>query len=601
LFKGGSKVPQTYSETWDLDSIFAGGSDSKELRHHLDELEHRISLFREKLIRLDPEKPDKEQWTECLGDLDHLDSSFSEAWSFVSCLVAENTGDEKARLLRNRLTQTEAVIRSLHTLLESKLALIPEESWKRLLNEPEIRPVAFSLEEMRENAREKMSDELETLAGNLSVDGYHAWGQLYTNVISRILIPLEADGKRVFLSAGQAFNKMSHPDSGIRRKVFREWEKAWEREADLCAAILNHLAGFRLQLYRHRGWDDVLREPLKQNRMKPETLKAMWNAVNEGKSRLVKYLERKARILGLEKLDWCDLSAPLTGNETVYAYDEAARMIVEQFRQFSPEMADFAEQAFRNRWIEAENRPGKRTGGFCTPFPRSRQTRIFMTFSGTADNVMTLAHELGHAWHQRVMADLPSLAQKYAMNVAETASTFAEWLMTDAALHRAGSREEKARILDNRLQRAVSFFMDIHSRFLFETRFYEERKKGPVSAERLSSLMEEAQKEAFLNALGEYHPHFWASKLHFYNTRVPFYNFPYTFGYLFSTGIFARAREEGSSFAQKYARLLRDTGRMKVEELAAKHLDVDLTSMEFWKKSVEMILKDVDEFLEITS
>jgi oligoendopeptidase F len=223
-----------------------------------------------------------------------------------------------------------------------------------------------------------------------------------------------------------------------------------------------------------------------------------------------------------------------------------------------------------------------------------------MTYSGTMDNVSTLAHELGHAYHQHVMNDMPALAQEYAMNVAETASTFAEMIVSDAALKLAEDKEEKIALLEQKIQNTVAFMMNIHARFIFETRFYEERKSGLVSVERLNELMLEAQKEAYCGMLSEYHPHFWASKLHFYITDVPFYNFPYTFGFLFSSGIYALAQAEGEEFAERYVDLLRDTGSMSVENLAAKHLNVDLSKPDFWLQAIELSLKDIEEFLELT-
>ena len=336
------------------------------------------------------------------------------------------------------------------------------------------------------------------------------------------------------------------------------------------------------------------------NRMTEATLSAMWAAVEEGKPQLVRYLERKAKLLGVPKLDWHDVEAPIGSVTKTVPFDEAASFIIDRFRQFSPQMADFAELAFKNGWIEAEDRAGKRPGGFCTSFPKSEQTRIFMTYSGTASNVSTLAHELGHAYHQHVMNDLPPLAQDYAMNVAETASTFAEMLVSDAAVNLTSDPDEKLALLEDKIQRAVAFFMNIHARFLFETRYYEKRREGLVTPEELSELMEDAQREAFADQLGAAHPSFWASKLHFYLTDVPFYNFPYTFGFLFSSGIYARAQQEGPAFADRYVALLRDTGRMTVEELARKHLGVDLEQPDFWREAVALTLADVEQFLAMT-
>ncbi|HEY8530866.1 MAG TPA: M3 family metallopeptidase, partial [Limnochorda sp.] len=291
---------------------------------------------------------------------------------------------------------------------------------------------------------------------------------------------------------------------------------------------------------------------------------------------------------------------PMGEVERRFTYDEAADFILEHFRRFSDELASLGRRAFEERWIEAEDRPGKRAGGFCTSFPLSGQSRIFTTFSGTPDNLSTIAHELGHAFHQWVVQDLPYWASRYPMSLAETASTFAERIVTDAALAQASSREERLALLDQKLSDAVSYLMNIHSRYLFERRFYEARKAGPLAVEELNRLMVEAQKEAYLDLLGEYDPLFWASKLHFYLTDEPFYNFPYTFGYLFSTGLYGLARAEGPSFARRYVALLRDTGRMTVEELARRHLGVDLTRPDFWADAARLAVADVQSFVEMS-
>ena len=186
------------------------------------------------------------------------------------------------------------------------------------------------------------------------------------------------------------------------------------------------------------------------------------------------------------------------------------------------------------------------------------------------------------------------------MNVAETASTFAEMAVADAAVEKAATREEKIALLDGKVRSSVSFFMDIHARFLFETAFYERRRRGPVGVDELNRLMIEAQQKAYRNSLDNYHAHLWCSKLHFYLTRVSFYNFPYTFGYLFSTGIYALARETGTGFEERYINLLRDTGRMRVEDLAARHLGVDLTGPAFWQQAVDMAAAEAGEFLRLT-
>lgn len=589
-------------QTWDLDTIFAGGSGSVAFSAFLDETEAGIAALRSQLdVFQAPTSVNEAAALAAPTELvQEILKKIREADSFTGCLAAANTADKKALQLAGRVRTLTADFQSALTRYDEKLAAIPDAVFAELMQQAQLKEIAFSLTERRQLALEKLSPELESLAGDLAVDGYHGWGSLYDTTVSHVKIPFEEDGKTVQLSAGQAFNKLHSGDRSVRVKLFQEWEQAWAEKADFCADALNHLAGFRLQLYKHRGWSSIHKEPLAVNRMKQETLDIMWEVVERNKGALITYMQRKAQLLGLKSLDWHDVDAPIGGTAPHISYDEGAKLIVEQFRRFSPQLADFAEVAFDKKWIEAEDRPGKRPGGFCTSFPVSEQTRIFMTYGGTASNVSTLAHELGHAYHQHVMNDLPALSQEYAMNVAETASTLAEMIVSDAAVKLARSREEKLALLEEKIQRAVAFFMNIHARFIFETSFYAERSKGLVSSERLSELMVDAQQQAYKGALAGYHPHFWASKLHFYITEIPFYNFPYTFGFLFSSGIYAIAQAEGAGFENKYVELLRDTGRMSVEDLAQKHLGVDLTKPDFWQSAVDLSLADIEEFLKMT-
>jgi oligoendopeptidase F len=568
--KGGTKMTATsYLDVWDLDIFFTGGSDSPNLQELLSALEGAAK----KLI---------------------------QAGAFVGCLLAQNTNDKKAYSLDAKITSLSAVFQTALGTLYKLLTTFDDAVWQQLVASETLKELSFVLTESRNKAKEKLSKEEEAVISTLEVDGYHSWGQLYDLIVSKIKVPFNENEEEKQLSVGQAFNKFSSPDRKVRATVFKSWEKAWGEQADFLAKTLNHLSGFRLSVYKKRGWEDVLKEPLIINRMKKETLDTMWAVITENKQKLVHYLERKAKLSGIEKLSWFDLDAPYGKTESKVSFQEGAEFIEQNFGLFGEKLAAFAKNAFLEQWIEAEDRPGKAPGGFCTYLPESEQSRIFMTYSGTPSNVSTLAHELGHGFHSYAMRGVPFLNCNYAMNVAETASTFAEMIVADAAVKNAKDEEEKLVLLDDKIQRTVALLMNIHARFLFETRFYEERKEGTVTAERLNELMLAAQKEAYGDALEEYHPLFWASKLHFFITEVPFYNFPYTFGYLFSLGIYARALEKGKGYEEKYIALLRDTASMSVEDLAQKHLQVDLTQKDFWEKGVQICLADIDEFLELT-
>lgn len=594
----------TYSLNWDLDSIFSGGSDSPALNERLEQLEKQINTYYQSVNQWDHSVSTNDELTTLIKQQETITEGFSQCNSYITALLSANVKDTKAKLLSGKLYALLPRWQSADTILSKKFAEISDNNWQTLLQTDEFSLIAFRMNEIRRDGHRLLSEAEENIINTLSLDGLNAWSSHYDTIVGTIVIPFEENGKVTDLSAGQAFNKMmGDPDPLVREKLFIAWEKAWQEKTSLLSDTLNHLDGFRLSTYKLHGMNDYLQKPLEYNRLKKETLDVMWATIQKNKQPLVDYLTRKANLFGKEKMEWQDQDAPIILgdlNEKTFTFDEAASFIIENFQKFSPKMATFAQSAFEKSWIEAEDRPGKRPGGYCTELPETQESRIFMTYSNSVNEVATLAHELGHAFHSSVMWDLPALNRDYAMNVAETASTFAELIVADATLKAAKTKEEKINLLDTKLQNALAMFMNIHSRFIFENRFYSARQEGLVSEEEITQMMVEAQKEGYHDALATYHPHFWAAKLHFFIDDVPFYNFPYTFGYLFSLGIYAYANKKGTSFEQEYIELLRDTASMTTEELAQKHLGVDLTKPDFWQAGIDMVLEDINSFMTLS-
>ncbi|ASZ08507.1 M3 family oligoendopeptidase [Enterococcus thailandicus] len=593
-----------YSLNWDLDSIFSGGSNSLALNERMTELESQMENYYQLVGNWEFTPEDFEQLQTILQLQAKISDGFTQCDSYITALLSANVNDSQAKILSGKLYALLPRLQSAETVLSTKFAKINEEHWQTLITNSNFQLLAFRLNELRRDGAQLLSESEENIINTLSLDGLNAWSSHYDTIVASIKIPFTQNGETVELSAGQAFNKMmSDPDQEIRKTLFVAWETAWKEKAPLFGDTLNHLDGFRLSTYKLHGITDYLQKPLEYNRLKKETLDVMWSTIEKNKQPLADYLTRKANLFGKEKMEWQDQDAPIIlGDleEKTFTFDEAAAFIVENFKKFSPKMADFAQSAFEKSWIEAEDRPGKRPGGYCTELPETKESRIFMTYSNSVNEVATLAHELGHAFHSSTMWDLPSLNREYAMNVAETASTFAELIVADATLKAAKSKEEQINLLDTKLQNALAMFMNIHSRFIFENSFYTARQKGLVSEEEITSMMIDAQKEGYQDALASYHPYFWSAKLHFFIDDVPFYNFPYTFGYLFSMGIYAYANQKGTNFEQEYIDLLRDTASMTTEELAKKHLGVDLTKPDFWQAGIDMVLDDIQQFMELT-
>ena len=588
---------------WDLESVFEGGSTSpnfqafrQSIGRDLENLENILKGLPMKLSGQSFEK-----WVDVLVRVQGLDMQLDHASGFAYCLAAQDVNDERAMVIIEEASTKEAALEALKTTIAELATTVSDEEWNRLIDDERIAGAAFYWNERRRIARLKMEPKLEKLATELAVNGYHGWNRLYTKIAGDLRSEFVEDGKTEQLSMGQIANRMSSSNRDVRRQAFEKLEEGWRSVEALAAMELNSLAGFRLSLYKARGWDSPLFEPFMLARVKPETIDAMWGAIARGHGRIVEYISSKKDLLGLDSFHWYDQLAPTGEIEKTFTYDEAGDFVVKHLSSFSGEMGEFARMAIDNRWIEAEDRSGKMGGGFCTGLPMVKQSRIFMTYSGNYNEMMTLAHELGHAYHSYVLRNHEYYARHYTMTLAETASTFNEMLVTDAALDEASGREEKLSLVDKKIQEHLAMFCNIRCRFIFETMFYEERKKGVVPKDRLNELMVEAQKEAFgdiLTADG-YHPLFWASKLHFSETGVPFYNFPYTFGHLFAGGIYDRAKKEGPAFSNAYKALLADSGSMSCEDLAEKHLGVDLAGDAFWNDAVGRALKDVDLFIEL--
>ncbi|MDQ0226101.1 M3 family oligoendopeptidase [Metabacillus niabensis] len=596
-----------YADTWDLDAIFPGGTKSQELQEKLHNLKEEIKEYQTLILSWNVAKNNsQEPLKKILHKEESVEKGLGQARTFVQMWHDAYTNDEHANVVMGQIIDLLGEVETYSTIFTKKLVSISDEAWQTLLEEEQLKEVAFALNEIRDNGKRLLSEEEEKLITNLNKDGLAAWSQLYDTTVSIITIPFtDKEGNRTEYSVGQAMNRMyADPDPEVRKQLFDNWEAAWTKYAPIFADTLNHLDGYRLTLQKAHGRENFLDEPLEYNRMSEETLNAMWQAVSKHKQPFIALLKQKAKILGMDKLGWQDVDAPIAFGDVKpprYTYDEACDFVIENFASFGPKLASFAKHALENRWVEAEDRPNKRPGGYCEELPESEESRIFMTFTGSSNDTSTLAHELGHAFHSYVMRDLPSLNRNYAMNVAETASTFAETIISNATIAKAKTTEEKITLLNTKLENATAMFLNIHARFLFEKSFYEERSKGIVSEQRINELMVNAQKEAYGDSLSSYHPHFWCSKLHFFIDDVPFYNFPYTFGYLFSLGVYSEYLKNPEGFEAKYIALLRDTGSMKVEDLAMKHLGVDITKPDFWEAGVQLIAKDAEEFIILTN
>ncbi|AIG66055.1 M3B subfamily peptidase [Weissella ceti] len=590
-----------YSQNWNLETIYAGGVEGQAFQTTLNTVEADLNTFAHDF------KPTTDITT--LVDyslrLQALDSTLRTLNVFLNALTSADYTNPKFRPFQSRLDNLAVSYQNSLDAYSRVLAELDDQTFIQFQTHADIAPIAFYVAELRQSAGRMLAPETEQLVNQLQLDGLTAWSSHYDTISATLEMPFTNEtGDTQNISAGQALNLLdSYPDNAGRAALMDGYESMWGKADSLTADTLNHLAGSRLTSQEAHGYTDFLEEPLELNRMSRQTLDTMWQVVDDNKAMFTDFFTRKAQLLGLDGIGWQDQVAPLTkvGNfePTTQSYDEVANFIVKNFGQYSPKMATFAQSAFDQNWIEAEDRPGKQPGGWMDSLPDNAESRIFMTFTGSVNDASTLAHELGHAFHSSVLTDLPVWRDAYAMNIAETASTFAELLIADANIAAAQSDAEKVVLLDAKMTNPVSMFMNIRARYLFEKAFYTERAEGYVPAARLNELMAAAQAEAFNGLLTKDHPHFWSSKLHFYIDSVPFYNFPYTFGYLFSAGVYAWVQTQ-DNFEDAYIALLRDSAHMTIEDLAQKHLGVDLTQPDFWQAGADLIKTDIQDFIRLS-
>lgn len=603
-------MPATYSQTWDLQSLLPHPTTPEFqdlLTKYRGDLEH-LAGESDQLPAVNGSAAAISFWVSFLAEFERVETRSIDLRALIGCYAAEDATNKTYQQLEAALSALDPQREKVLTNIDFALKAASESDFAQFIGgHADLRKIEYFLKLHRRNAALRLPKDQELLAADLAVDGIHAWGRLYDRLSGELRITVMEKGELVEKSVGQV--RFDMPDRATRENNFHAADKAWARVEDSCADALNHLAGTRLTIYRRLGVQDHLDLPLRHNRMTRETLNAMWSAISNRKGMLLKYCEKKAKALGVERLSWFDQSAPYpisqpAGKSEEIPYDQAVTEIVRTFTGFSPELGNFAQMSAEHRWIEAENRSGKRQGGFCTGFPGKGESRIFMTYTNSEDSMSTLAHELGHAYHSWVLRDQPLVLQDYPMNLAETASTFAECVLAEERLAKCASADEQIGLLDNMLSDAMAFLMNIHCRFIFENSFHRERAQCELSAGRLSELMVAAQREAYCNVLADdgYNGRFWVSKLHFYISGLPFYNFPYTFGYLLSLGAYALANEGSGAakdFPERYRKLLIATGCQDAEQAVQSTLGYDLTSPDFWNKSLDVVESRVNRFLKL--
>lgn len=598
-------MPREQGESWDLDSEYAGGDPAalKADFAELAELTAAIEARHAELAGAAADEPATVAAAQAVFRLaEQARRQAADLETYAECRLSVDSQDATAARLVGRL---QAVTKRLDAAIEPLRQFQlrgSDAAIERYLDDAAVAPSDFQLRHARRRRNELLPLAQENLVAGLAQDGIKAWGRLYDQLAGTIACAcdLDGDGRTQRLGLAEATGLLLGADEPRRERAWRAINDAWDGHSESCAAALNAIAGWRLEMCRQRPGTGppvhFLTAPLHDNRIDAATLDALLDVAEAGAPLARRAARLQARAYGKRRYAPWDMRAPspARGEERPLPYAEAVNLIADAYGRVDAQMGDFVHTMAAKSWIEGTVGPRKRPGAYCTEFRRSRTPRVYMTYTGSANDAIVLAHELGHAFHAWTMRDLPDSQCDYGMAVAETASTFGESIVRDALLARAETPAAKLAIVWEEATALTAFLLNIPARFTFERELYEARAERPLLPTELCERMSASWQRWYGDCLAEPDPLFWASKLHFYIADLSFYNFPYLFGYLFSLGVYGRRSAFGDEFFPRYRALLRDTGRMTAEDLAAKHLDVDLTRPDFWRETLATLGPRID-------
>ena len=593
---------------WDLTNVYPSLS-SKEFSNDFLKFQEQMNTL-EAMLDEKATKTDEKAGIETLTSLaEELVSRFNDLLltagtlrAYIESFISTDSYNKEAQRKESEIEMAGVKLDKIEMQARAWIGKIASRLPEMLQRSPILQAHEYYLTHTAEQSKYLMSEAEEILASELSLSGSNAWAKLQGTITSQLSTEFELDGKVQKLPAPALINLRSHPDEDVRRRGYEAEDKLWTSVKEPLAAAMNGIKGETNTLNKRRGREDALHSAIDMAHIDRATLNAMMDAMRESFPMFHKYFLAKARHLGKQKLAWWDLFAPVGQSKSSFTFEEAKGFILQQFGKFAPELEAFAANAFAHNWIDAEQREGKRGGAFCMDVPGVGECRILCNFDGSLDQVSTMAHELGHGFHNdcAVKAGKSELQKMTPMTLAETASIMCETIVSSAMLKEVTNLQEELAILEIQLGGDSQVIVDIYSRFLFEKEVFERRAKSELNADELCEIMENAQKATYGEGLDERYLQkwMWTWKPHYYSAGLSFYNFPYAFGLLFATGLYAIYQKRGPAFVKDYMDLLASTGEASAADVAAR-FGIDIRTKAFWQDSLKIIEKRVERYCEI--
>ncbi|OGN74472.1 MAG: hypothetical protein A2X25_06185 [Chloroflexi bacterium GWB2_49_20] len=590
---------------WDLSNVYPG-LESNEYQSAIKSLKEKIesqeAFFNQNAALMGVDAP-LPKLAEAMGQLiegfNAIYDLSGTMRAYLNSFISTDSHNTTAMRLQSEFEQANVRLQKLGVRFSVWVGELAPHLPEMIQADSTVAAHAFILKETAEQSKYLMTAAEEALSAELNLSGANAWSKLQGTLTSQLTVDFELDGKTQKLPMPALINLHSHPDADVRKRAYAAEMDAWQTAREPLAACLNGVKGTVNTLNRLRGRTDALHGALDQARIDRPTLEAMLGAMQNSFPVFRRYFQAKACRFGSEKLAWWDIFAPTGKTGRSYTFEEAREFICAHFHEFSPEMADFARHAMQNNWIDAEQREGKRGGAFCMGLPLVKESRILSNFDGSLGQVSTLAHELGHGFHNSCIyqAGKTAMQRNTPMTLAETASIMCETIVKHAALEQVSDPQEQLAILEVSLIGHAQVIVDIYSRYLFEKEVFERRANAELSADDLCDIMESAQKATFGQAVDErtLHKYMWTWKPHYYYAGLSFYNFPYAFGLLFGTGLYAIYQQRGADFVPDYKNLLASTGEDSAAGLADR-FGINIHTSKFWEDSLSVIAAEVERY-----
>ena len=581
-------------DKWSLDVLYSGFEDPK-FQNEFKQLDEFVEKFKHTAETL-AEKEARIATKEALTLIEDFQKVFFRLVNYCSLRQNANTNDSESVSYLGRMIQKQNDITPYSTAIEKYLSTLP--NLDEVIGDDEmLQDYSYYLHELQKSAKYLLSEEVETALGAMDMSGGNAWSDLQGYLTSSVKVDYKDETTTLSAIRNMAYDA----DPEVRKSAYEAEIAAYEKIKDAICFSLNSIKMQDLTECKLRGHASPLDKVLFNSKMQRATLDALLEAMKEYMPNFHCYLRAKAEALGHENgLPWYDLFAPMGKSDKKYTVEEAKAYLMNIFEKENPRLAEIVDRAFEENWIDFFPREGKVGGAFCAGLESEKEFRVLTNYDGSMSDIVTLAHELGHGYHDFMIFDNRPLNTSYSMPVAETASTFNENIVVNYAIKHAANDEEKLALLEGQLSDVTQIICDIYSRFLFESKVVNNRSENFMFADELCSIMLDAQKEAYGNGLDHdvLHPYMWVCKGHYYSAGLGFYNFPYAFGGLFARGLYAKFQQEGPAFLEKYNYMLKETPVRSVEDVA-KICDIDLTSKEFWLMSLHSYDEAIAQYKEL--